>query len=155
MAQSMKVTYQRKGDYLFPNLMTEPGTVTYGKYGMLRERFLKENRKNWYQSMMLSGKLENHLQEIDQRADERMERIVSQMAMAEGMTEKLKGDDPMAWIARMNNIRNRAEETVLEDLIYNEWKRQMNRSWQKQRRHKPLLLFCQTCRQLMPRSVRS
>lgn len=118
MEQSMEITYQRKGDYLFPNLVIEDSPVTYGKYGMLRKSFLKENRRNWYQSMMLSGKLEGHLMETDQRANERMEQMVSQMAQAEGVTEQLKADEPMAWVARMNGIRSRAEEAVLAELIY-------------------------------------
>ena len=118
MTQSMAITYQRKGDYLFPNLMIEDSPVSYGKYGMLRKTFLKENKRNWYQSMMLSGRLNQYLQEIDQRANEQLEMAAAQMAKTEGVTEKLKADDPMSWVARMNNIRNRAEEIVLAELIY-------------------------------------
>ena len=118
MTQSMEINYQWKGDYLFPNLVIESSPVTYGKYGMLRRNFLKENKKNWYQSMMLTGKLENYLKEIDQQASERMELTVTQMAKAEGVTEKLKAADPMTWVARMNNLRNRAEEIILTELIY-------------------------------------
>ena len=118
MTQNMEINYQRKGDYLFPNLVIESSPVTYGKYGMLRRNFLKENKKNWYQSMMLTGKLESYLKEIDQQASERMELTVTQMAKAEGVTEKLKAADPMTWVARMNNLRNRAEEIILTELIY-------------------------------------
>lgn len=114
----MEVTYTRKGDYLFPNLMIAGEPAQYGKYGMLRKTFLKENKKNWYQSMMLTGKLEKHLQEIDETADARMEQISAQMAQQEGVDEKLKAADPMAWVQRMNNIRSRAEETVLRELVY-------------------------------------
>ena len=85
---------------------------------MLRKTYLKENRKNWYQSMMLTGKLERHLQEIDETANDQMERISSQMAQAEGVDESLKAADPMAWVQQMNNIRIRAEETVLRELVY-------------------------------------
>ena len=100
--------------------VSEPGDqrIQYGKYGMLRKTFLKENRKNWYQSMMLTGKLERHLQEIDETANDQMERISSQMAQAEGVDESLKAADPMAWVQQMNNIRIRAEETVLRELVY-------------------------------------
>ena len=98
--------------------MIEDNPVTYGKYGMLKKNYLKENKRNWYQSMMLSGRLEPYLQEIDQRATEQMEMTASQMARAEGVTEQLKADDPMTWVARMNNIRSRAEEIVLAELIY-------------------------------------
>ena len=118
MAQNMEITYQRKGDYLFPNLVIEESPVSYGKFGMLRRNFLKENKKNWYQSMMLSGKLDSYLTEIDQKANEQIELTVSQMAKTEGVTEKLKAADPMTWVARMNNIRSRAEEIVLAELIY-------------------------------------
>ena len=118
MTQNMEISYQRKGDYLFPNLMIEDSPTTYGKYGMLRKSFLKENKSNWYQSMMLTGKLESYLKEIDQQANERMELTVEQMAKAEGVTERLKAADPMTWVARMNNIRSRAEEIILTDLIY-------------------------------------
>ena len=119
MTKSREITYQRKGDYLFPNLVIESSPVSYGRYGMLRRQFLKENRKSWYQSMLLSGKLDSHLKEIDQRANEQMEETMRQMAKIEGVTEKLKADDPLNWVARMNNIQNRAEEIVLTELIYN------------------------------------
>lgn len=115
----MELTYHRKGDYLFPNLKIEGSPVNYGKYGMLRRSYLKEKRKGWYQSMMLTGKLEKHLEELDQTATKRVTLISSQMAKAEGVTEQMKATDPMAWIAAMNNIQNRAEEIVLRDLIYN------------------------------------
>ena len=112
----MEMTYHRKGDYLFPNLMIEDSPVSYGKYGMLRRTYLKENKKNWYQSMMLTGKLEKHLEEIDRT--ERVTLISTQMAKAEGVTEQMKSENPMAWVAAMNSIQNRAEEIVLQDLIY-------------------------------------
>ena len=119
MTQNMEISYQRKGDYLFPNLVVESSPVGYGKYGMLRKYYLKENKKNWYQSMMLSGKLDSYLKEIDQQASERMELTVAQMAKAEGVTEQLKAEDPMTWVARMNNLQSRAEEIILTELIYN------------------------------------
>ena len=114
----MEVTYTGKGDYLFPNLMVSEEPTQYGKYGMLRKTYLKENKRNWYQSMMLTGKLERHLQEIDETANDQMERISSQMAQAEGVDESLKAADPMAWVQQMNNIRIRADETVLRELVY-------------------------------------
>ena len=115
---NMEVTYHRQGDYLFPNLMIEDSPVSYWKYGMLRRTYLKENKKNWYQSMMLTGKLEKHLEEIDRTATERLMLISTQMAKAEGVTEQMKFENPMAWVAAMNSIQNRAEEIVLQDLIY-------------------------------------
>ena len=114
----MKVTYTRKGDYLFPNLTIDEEPAVIGKYGMLRRTFLKENRKNWYQSMLLTGKLEKHLEEIDRTADEQIERISAEMAQREGVDERLKAEDQMEWIRRMTSILNRAEEIVLKELVY-------------------------------------
>ena len=114
----MEVTYTRKGDYLFPDLTISGEAAEYGKYGMLRRTFLKENRRNWYRSMLLTGKLDSHLSEIDRTADEQMERISAEIAQREGVDEKLKAADQMEWVRRMNSIRSRAEETVLRELVY-------------------------------------
>ena len=115
----MELTYHRKGDYLFPNLVIETENAPQiGKYGMLRKTYLKENRPKWYQSMLATGKLNRHLSEIDQRANERLEQLTEQMARTEGVTEALKESDPMSWIQRMNNLRNRADEIILTELVY-------------------------------------
>ena len=87
MAQNMEITYQRKGDYLFPNLVIENDPVSYGKYGMLRKNFLKENKRNWYQSMMLSGRLENYLQEIDEQAREGILPLLTVQPLLENAVE--------------------------------------------------------------------
>ena len=115
----MELTYHRKGDYLFPNLTIQEEPMTIGKYGMLRRTYLKENKKNWYQSMMLTGKLNSHLAEIQQTAQRRMEQMVAQMAKENGVTEELKEHDQMKWVGLMNNLQNTAEEVVLAELIYN------------------------------------
>ena len=115
----MALTYTQKGDYFYPNLIYS--TKEYpplGKYGMLRKTYLKENRPNWYQSMLATGKLTRHLSEIDQRANERLEQLTEQMARTEGVTEALKESDPMNWIQRMNNLRSRADEIILTELVY-------------------------------------
>ena len=110
----MELTYHRKGDYLFPNLVIETENAPQiGKYGMLRKTYLKENRPNWYQSMLATGKLTRHLSEI-----ERLEQLTEQMARTEGVTEALKESDPMDWIQRMNNLRSRADEIILTELVY-------------------------------------
>ena len=114
----MNITYHQIGDYLFPDLTVENKTNCYGKYGMLRKRYLREHRKGAYQSMLLSGELEEHLTELDGAATERLEQITSRIAEAEGITEELKADDPLAWAAQMNSIKSRAEEIVLYELIY-------------------------------------
>ena len=116
----MKLTYHRKGDYLFPNLVIEEQPkVMIGKYGLLRKAFLKEHRPNWYQCMLATGKLSCHLAEVDQQANVRWETLIAQMVRVEGATEVLKESDPMAWIQLMNSIRNRADEIILSELVYN------------------------------------
>ena len=84
----------------------------------MRQRYLKEYRKPLYAEMVLSGKLYEHLTEIDQTCNERMERMVAQLAEREGMTEVLKASAQLEWVGRMNNIRNRAEEIVLAEVVY-------------------------------------
>ncbi len=112
----MELTYHRKGDYLFPNLVLEEENVTIGKYGMLRRTFLKEHKKGWYQSMMLSGKLDAHLVQIEQAANERMEVLLQRLI--EKYPAPNKETEQMAWVAHINGLKNMAEETVLMELIY-------------------------------------
>ena len=113
----MRLTYHQEGDYLMPDLIP-PESPMIGKFGMLRREFLRQHRRPIYSGMLMSGKLNPHLEEIDRTADEMLERLMDQMAVSEGVTEKLKAENQMEWIARMNNIRNRAEETILSQLIY-------------------------------------
>lgn len=113
------ITYTMQGDYNLPNLLPpqEP-EVHLGKYALLRRKFLKQNRRVTYTNLLTSGKLNQHLMEIEQTARSRMEQIVSQMAKEAGATEELKASDQMKWVGLMNNLRNAAEKTVLNDLIY-------------------------------------
>ena len=116
----MELTYHRKGDYLFPNLVIEDqATAEIGKYGLLRKTYLKKHRPNWYQSMLATGELSQHLTKIDRQANVRLELLTSQMAQTEGMTESLKESDPITWIQGMNNIQNRVDEIILAELVYN------------------------------------
>ena len=96
----------------------EPETAL-GKYGLLRRKYLKAHRKVLFTNLLTSGKLNEHLAEIDRTAKERMEQLVTEMARTEGVTEELKAADPMKWVGLMNSLRNAAEETVLAELIYN------------------------------------
>ena len=112
----MELTYHRKGDYLFPNLIIKEETVAIGKYGMLRKTFLKEHRKNWYQSMMLTGKLENHLAQTEKAAQERMEVLMK--GCWNVIRLRRKESDPMAWTAHMNSLTAMAEESILTELVY-------------------------------------
>ena len=113
----MSLTYHPEGDYLMPDLIP-PENPMIGKFGMLRREFLRQHRRPIYSGMLMSGKLNPHLEEIDRTADEMLERLMDQMATSEGVTEMMKAENQMEWIARMNNIRNRAEETILSQLIY-------------------------------------
>ena len=113
----MELTYHRKGDYLFPNLYIEQEeTEPIGKYGMLRKTYLKEHRSGWYQSMLATGTLSQHLSEIDQTAQRRVEQVVSQLLARNPAPNK--GNDPLGWAGHMNNLLALAEEMVLADLIY-------------------------------------
>ena len=113
-------TYAEKDGYLYPNIMIpEEDMQPIGKYGRMRKRYLKEHRPVVYNQLIVSGKLFSHLREIDSTCNARMEQMVKQMAKAENVTERLKAENQMEWVARMNGIQNRAEEIILEELIYN------------------------------------
>ena len=117
--EQMGGTYTQVGDYFIPNLViSETAQSPLGKYGRMRKRYLKEYRPVLYTNLLTTGKLNQHLAEIDRSCEERMELLISQMAKLEGVTETLKAADQMAWVRRMNSIRNRAEEIVLHELIY-------------------------------------
>lgn len=113
----MELTYRMEGDYLLPNL-TMPEAPRVGKYGMRRRSYLEKHRNGIYTGLFISGRLNRHLEEIDRQATEMVERLIEQMAKAECVTETLKADDQMRWVGLMNNIRDRAEEVVLKELIY-------------------------------------
>ena len=113
----MEVTYRTEGDYLLPNL-TVPEAPKVGKYGMLRREYLRKNKNGIYTGMLLSGKLNGHLEEVNRPATEMVENLTAQMAKAEGVTEQLKATDQMRWVGLMNNIRASAEEAALRELVY-------------------------------------
>ena len=111
--------YTKVGDYLLPNLVLDETERRHiGKYGRLRKRYLKEHRPVRYTNLLVTGNLDKHLAEIDEACEERMELLTQQMAKRESVTEVLKAADQMAWVRRMNNIQNRAEEIVLSELVY-------------------------------------
>ena len=117
--EQMGGTYRQVGDYLIPNLsLPEKSDYQIGKYGRLRRNYLKEYHPVLYANFLTSGTLHRHLAEIDQACYERMEILVSDMAEQEGVTEALKAADQMEWVRRMNNIRSRAEEIALTELVY-------------------------------------
>ena len=114
----MNINYIPCGDYLIPDVAIAMETKFLGKYGSMRHNYLREHRPDLYQQLVLSSNLRSHLMEIDQACWDRMERIVPQMAEAEGVDEQLKALDQLGWISRMNNIRQRAEETILNELVF-------------------------------------
>ena len=115
----MELTYTKCGDYYIPDLALDGETSQpLGRFGRLRETYLREHHHGTYTSMLLTGRLNPHLDEIDRSANEMLERVIAQMARTEGATETLKASDQMAWVGRMNNIRQRAEEIVLSDIVY-------------------------------------
>lgn len=115
----MDITYTQHGDFMLPDLvLPKEEPPTYGKYGRMRRSYLKTHRKGTYVTLLTSGKLTHHLNEIDREAREMLNRLVKQMAQAQGVTEQLKATDQMAWVGAMNNIRNAAEEVVLAEIIY-------------------------------------
>ncbi len=112
--------YIRSGDYFIPNLTLPEETRPIGKWGRMHREYLKEHKPIQYNCLFLSGKLWTYLADLNEQAQDRLEQMVHQMKMAEGVTEELKAADPMAWVQRMNNIRNRAEEIILRELVYEE-----------------------------------
>ena len=116
----MEMQYIRAGDYFIPDLEPPEEPRPIGKWGRMRREYLKEHKPIQYNCLLLSGKLWTHLADLNEQAQDRLDRIIEQMKTAEGITEDLKANDPMAWVGAMNNIRNRAEEIILQKLIYGE-----------------------------------
>ena len=90
----------------------------YNRFAEMRRRYLREHRDGIYTGMLLTGKLGEHLKEIGDTAQEMFDRLAAQMKDAEGVTERLKAENQMEWVGRMNSIRSRAEEVVLSELVY-------------------------------------
>ena len=112
------MSYTLHGDYYLPDLVLREEEPIYGKYGMLRKQFLKEHRSAKYQYLLLTGKLTEHLNQIDQEARKQVEILMEQMVKKQGATEELKAQDQMEWVRLMNNIKASAEEIVLKNMIY-------------------------------------
>jgi hypothetical protein len=119
--EKMGGTYSKVGDYYLPDLLPpETDGRYYGKYGRLREKYLKNHRKVKYLNLLTSGGLHSHLCDIDEQARNMVELLINQMAKNEGVTEQLKATDQMAWVGKINNIKARAEEFVYAEMIYEE-----------------------------------
>lgn len=118
--ESNGLDYVLVGDYYLPEIqLGNEERRPIGHWGRMHRDYLKEYRHVVYQEMRLSDKLWSYLADLNEQAEERLECIIQQMKEAEGVTEQLKSDNQMLWVGTMNNIRNRAEEIVLSELIYN------------------------------------
>ena len=113
-----ELNYTLHGDYYLPDLEINEEEPTYGKYGIMRKQFLKEHRSARYQYLVLTGKLTEHLNQVDKEVREKVEILMEQMAEQWGVTEELKMQDQMTWVGRMNNIRACAEEIIVKKMIY-------------------------------------
>ena len=116
----INITYHKEEDYLIPDLIMENSCENYhiGKYGHLRNNFLKEHKRGLYTELMINGKLTDHLVDIDKTATARVNNIIDKLAKAENVNEDLKQSSQFEWVRCMNNIKNRAEEIVFNELIY-------------------------------------
>ena len=113
--------YELQGDYYIPCLvLDEAMTSPIGMWGRKHQQYLKEHRPMLYSNLVLSGKLYSYLADIDTQARNKLNLLVTRLAEKEGINEQLKSQGQMAWVGAMNNIRNRAEEIILQELIYGE-----------------------------------
>lgn len=115
----MEITYSKYGDYYLPDLVLfEEEPATYGRFGRIRLKYLKGHRRATYINLKTSDQLTHHLNETDREANEMLPLLIEQMAQAQGITERIKSKDQMAWVGAMNNIRNAVEEIVAGKTIY-------------------------------------
>ena len=110
--------YVMVGDYYFPALILAEDSCPVGRWGRMYKRYLKEHHPARYQVLLLSGRLNSYLADIDVQAEEQLELIIQQMAEREGVDEELKAVNQMEWVRRMNNIRNCAEKIILTEFVY-------------------------------------
>ena len=115
--ERMGGTYHQEGDYFLPDLSV-PELPAIGIWGQRRRRYLKEHRQALYTALLLSGKLNDHLSEVDEQAEAMFSQLVKQMAAQDSITEQFKADNQMEWVRQMYSSRNRAEEVIYNKLIY-------------------------------------
>ena len=117
--EQMGGTYREVDGIFYPNLaLPEPDPRPIGKWGRLHETYLKEHKPGTYITLLTTCKLDSYLADLNEQAVEMLDHMIEQMTKAEGVTEDLKAKSPMDWVGHMNNIRSRAEEVILADLIY-------------------------------------
>ena len=115
-----ELNYIRCGDYFIPDIRLPEENRPIGRWGRMHRDYIKEHTPIRFNELCLSGKLWTYLADLNEQAQNRLELIIEQMKVAEGVTEEMKESDQMAWVGAMNSIRNRAEEIILRDLIYGE-----------------------------------
>lgn len=114
-----KITYHREGDYLVPDLyLPKQPKGSIGKYGRLRLKYLKEHKRGLYTELLINGTLKQHLIEADENATDKVNSLIKQLAEAEHIDEELKATNQLEWVQSMNNIKNRAEEIVFNEILY-------------------------------------
>ena len=111
------IDYELVGDYYLPCLKA-PKSPKVGRFGIMYHNYLRNHKRVAYSGLLLSGKLKEHIEDIDRQAKEMFVQVVEQMKQAEGITEELKCRDQMAWVGTMNNIRDRVNEIVLNEVIF-------------------------------------
>ena len=115
-----EITYHKEGDYLIPNLAIKGAESNYhsGLYGRLKLEYMKKHQLGLYSDLILNGTLPEYLIELDKTANEKTKMIINELAKKENVNENLKQNNQLEWVRCMNNIKNRAEEIVLKELIY-------------------------------------
>ena len=119
----MKLEYTRCGDYYLPNIvMPQESEETkgkhFGKYGLLRLNYLKNYKRNLYKELLLDNKLHEHLVKVDEETNRRVDNLIKELAEQENVTEELKANNQLEWVRKNEQYKNRAEEIVLKELIY-------------------------------------
>lgn len=120
MENKSKITYRRVGDYFIPNLILPPEetNVTLGKWGILHKAYLEKNKKVFFNTLLMQGKLYQHCAEVEKQAQDMFDMLVERMKEIEGVNEHLKEENQMEWVQRMGNIQQRAREIVCKEIIY-------------------------------------
>ncbi|HZJ78502.1 MAG TPA: TnpV protein [Clostridia bacterium] len=117
--EQMGGTYSEVNGYLIPDLkFPEQDRSFFSRYGRLHLKFIKENKRGFYTSLLMTGKLNQYLAEVDKTAHELLKQLINQIAKQQGVTEQLKIDDQIKWVGLMNNIKSCAEEVVFREVIY-------------------------------------
>ena len=115
--EKIGLEYELVGDYYYPCLEA-PEAPKVGRFGMMYHDYLRNHKRVTYSGLMLSGKLKEHIEDVDRQAEEMFSQLVDRMKQVEGITEQLKATDQMEWVRRMNSIRGRAEEIVKSEVVF-------------------------------------